>query len=445
MKLIETILEKTKKETFIIQLKSKVLLYLCFVGIGLPLLYVLVVLLSGRILNIMPVIIIVLLLIVILLLKTVNYKTAGNFISILLVVSQMLSIFPNFSSTQPLDFFIDEFYFSIAFLVLSALFATELVLIFNALFMIVVSVITFNIFKIHYSEETIELANIAFWNFQFVLIIISISLYGLQQIFKKTLEFAEMATIKSEKQNEKMKKVIEKIEKSAGGLNNSSKQLASISQQISQSTNEQAATTEKISVSMEEILSTVNSNTEKAKNTGIITNKSANQMKDSSDVFMQTIGSISEINEKITFITQIASKTDILAINAAIEAARAGESGKGFAVVAEEIRKLADKTKIASEEISDLSRNGQSISKVAGEKLSITIPEIIKSSKLVNSIVFASQEQQIGIKAVNTSVQQLTEITNKNSASAEEMSASAEELSAQAGHLMQVVEDFNVR
>ncbi|MEA3450657.1 MAG: methyl-accepting chemotaxis protein, partial [Bacteroidota bacterium] len=199
-----------------------------------------------------------------------------------------------------------------------------------------------------------------------------------------------------------------------------------------------------IATSMEQILAMINSNTQNAIITGKTSKKTANEMKQSNEIFVKTIKSVSEISKKISIITEIAVKTDILSINAAIEAARAGEAGKGFAVVAHEIRKLADKTKTASDEITKLSQSGQDISKIAGEKLSKTIPEIIKSAELVGNIVSAGKEQQSGVENINTSIQQLTEITNENSASAEEMSSSAEQLSAQAEQLKELISVFKI-
>ncbi len=228
--------------------------------------------------------------------------------------------------------------------------------------------------------------------------------------------------------NTNFKDIILNINDTATAVSDASNQLSSASQDISSRANEQAATTEEVATSMEEMLAMINSNSQNAEITGQSSEKSANEMKQSNEIFVQTIKSVSEISEKITIISEIANKTDILSINAAIEAARAGETGKGFSVVANEIRKLADKTKIASDEITKLSQNGQNISKVAGKKLETVIPEIIKSAELVNNIVSAGKEQQSGVENINISVQQLTEITNENSASAEELSAQAEQL-----------------
>ena len=244
--------------------------------------------------------------------------------------------------------------------------------------------------------------------------------------------------------NTNFKDIILNINDTATAVSNASNQLSSASQDVSNRANEQAATTEEVATSMEQMLAMINSNTENAEITRKSSTKSANEMKQSNEIFVKTINSVHEISKKITVISEIADKTDILSINAAIEAARAGESGKGFSVVATEIRKLADKTKNASDKITELSKNGQDISKIAGEKLKNTIPEIIKSAELVNNIVTAGREQQTGVEMINTSIQQLTEITNENSASAEEMSASAEELSAQAEQLKELISVFKI-
>ena len=244
--------------------------------------------------------------------------------------------------------------------------------------------------------------------------------------------------------NKNIKDIISQISDSAMAVLNAGTQLASSSQELSQAANEQASTTEEISASMEEMLSQIISSTEKAETTEKISTNSANKMKESNETFTQTIDAVTNISQKIEIISDIAFQTNLLSLNASVEAARAGDAGKGFAVVAAEVKKLAEKSKLASDEIESLSRSGQIVAKLSGEKLVEIIPEIIKSSELVNAIVVANREQNSGAELINDSITQLADITNQNSASAEEMSSSAEELSAQAEQLQTIISVFNI-
>jgi methyl-accepting chemotaxis protein len=239
-------------------------------------------------------------------------------------------------------------------------------------------------------------------------------------------------------------KLIASISNTARSVLVASGQLSSVSKNISERANEQAATTEEVATSMEQMLAMINSNSQNAELTGQTSTKSANEIKLSNKFFKETIKAVSDISNKTKIITDIAFQTNILSLNASIEAARAGKAGKGFAVVAQEVKKLAEKSKIEADEITELSQKGQDISKIAGEKLEVLIPEIIKSAELVNNIISAGKEQQSGVENINTAIQQLTEITNENSASAEEMSASAEELSAQAEQLKELISVFKL-
>ena len=244
--------------------------------------------------------------------------------------------------------------------------------------------------------------------------------------------------------NRNFKEILTNINNTSSSVLNAGNQLSSVAGQISERANEQATTTEEVASSMEQMLAAIITNTKNAEITGNTTNKSAKEIQESNKAFLQTIESVSNISKKTAIITDIAFQINILSLNASIEAARAGKAGRGFAVVAQEVRNLAEKSRLASDEITELSKNGQEISIIAGEKLAQLIPEIIKSAKLVNNIVSAGKEQQSGVENINISVQQLTEITNENSASAEEMSASAEELSAQAEQLKSLITVFKI-
>jgi len=267
---------------------------------------------------------------------------------------------------------------------------------------------------------------------------------GFQIDINRTDEIGELFKSVNEV-NVNFKEIIGQINDSAIAVLSAGNQLSSTSQELSQGANQQSSTTEEISASIKQMLERINSNTKKASNTEKIANKSAHEITDSSKTFTQTLDAVSNISRKIEIISEIAFQTNLLALNASVEAARAGEAGKGFAVVAQEVKKLAEKSQLASEDINQLSESGQQVSKLAGEKLQNVIPEISKSADLVNEILIASREQQSEAEIVNASMSQLTGITNQNSALAEETSASAEQLTAQAERLKDIISVFKIK
>jgi len=243
---------------------------------------------------------------------------------------------------------------------------------------------------------------------------------------------------------EKLRSVMGDIRASADSLASASEQISSSSQSLSQGASEQAANVEETSASVEEISSTVAQNAENAGVTNDIAGKSAKDAREGGEAVRQTVAAMRQIADKISIIDDIAYQTNLLALNAAIEAARAGEHGKGFAVVAAEVRKLAERSQIAAQEISGVASGSVTLAERAGTLLEQLLPSITKTADLVEEISAASREQTAGLEQINTSISQLSQTTQVTASASEELSATAEEMSAQALQMQEAASYFNI-
>lgn len=221
-------------------------------------------------------------------------------------------------------------------------------------------------------------------------------------------------------------------------------QISQAAQQLSQTSTEQAASAEQLSASMGEISVSIQQNTKNAVMTKEIAAQAAQHAKAGGEAVEQTALAMQTISGKIGIIDDIAYKTNLLALNAAIEAARAGEKGKGFAVVASEVRKLAERSQVAAHEIADLAHNSVDIAKKAGELLQKIVPASHRTSELVNAIADASSEQSNGVAQIDSAIEQMNLVTQRNSSSSEELSATAEVLNSLAVNLENTMDFFRL-
>jgi methyl-accepting chemotaxis protein len=243
---------------------------------------------------------------------------------------------------------------------------------------------------------------------------------------------------------EHMKKVIEEIYATTNDITSMSSTLSATSTQLAGGASDQAASVEEVSSAMEQMSANIQNNTDNAKETEKIAKKSSQDANSSGSAIAKTVISMSEIVKKISIIEEIARKTNLLALNAAIEAARAGEHGKGFAVVASEVRKLAERSQKAASEITGLSSSSFDVAEKAGELFSKLVPDIQKTSNLVQEITSSSNEQSSGAEEINKAVTQLDHIIQQNVGASEELASTARELADRSDHLQHVIQFFRI-
>jgi len=264
-----------------------------------------------------------------------------------------------------------------------------------------------------------------------------------EQTLNRTDEFGLLSKI-LQQMIDRLKSTISQIAISANEVNVSAGQLRESSENISTGSNHQASSLEEISSSMEEMVSNITQNTDNANQARKMAEAVSSKIVLVNEASARSIGSIKEITNKITVINDIAFQTNLLALNAAVEAARAGEYGKGFSVVAAEVKKLAERSRIAADEIQIISQNSVKVSTQASALLSDIIPDIESTTNIVQDIAAASNEQKSGSEQINSSIQQLNELTQQYASTSIALSEKSETLDQMSSDLKAQLSNFQL-
>lgn len=238
--------------------------------------------------------------------------------------------------------------------------------------------------------------------------------------------------------------IVHELNSNVDSISGTSDKLNGLSTKLSAGATEQASSVEEISSSMEEMAANIQQNTENAQQTEKIAKGVSEGVMKVGVSSKESLSSIKEIAEKINIINDIAFQTNILALNAAVEAARAGEHGKGFAVVASEVRKLAERSKLAADDIVNLAHKSVNITENSAQLMESLIPEIEKTSKLIQEIAAASYEQSMGANQINNALQQLNVLTQQNALSSDEMALGSKNLDELANELKVITVYFKI-
>ncbi len=242
----------------------------------------------------------------------------------------------------------------------------------------------------------------------------------------------------------KLKDVISSIITGSAHFTEQSELISNKSKILTDSTNNQASCIEEISESIDQMVLSIKENSDNAHKAERISNEIALSLSRLSSSTKESINFNKQITDKIQIINDIAFQTNLLALNAAVEAARAGEHGKGFSVVASEVRKLAERSKIAADEIMGVTNSGLRISEESSSLLETMIPEIQKKLQFVQEISSAGQLQNYTVSNINNAVKEFNSSVFKNVKASDELSMSAMALAIHAENLLETISYFNV-
>lgn len=267
------------------------------------------------------------------------------------------------------------------------------------------------------------------------------------------------------------------INKRSGELEEQMNQVAEQSFAQQSSVESVAAATEEFSQSVQEVAANASDAAVAAKESQELVNKSNQNINQSMEATTRVVDAVQASNKTMELLNQsivkigdicsviadIASQTNLLALNAAIEAARAGEQGRGFAVVADEVRKLAERTTASTSDINSTVGEIQEVTKEAVQSMNLAAEEvengigklresvaglenITKSSSHVSSmsrqISDASQQQGVASEEVASNMQRVTDLINRNAENAVSAKKATERLLGTAEELNKLITLF---
>ncbi|HDM8208518.1 TPA: methyl-accepting chemotaxis protein [Vibrio campbellii] len=265
--------------------------------------------------------------------------------------------------------------------------------------------------------------------------------------------------------SEELSVVTEQSEQSLHVQNDELQQAVTAIHQMTSSISEVAGSASSVSVSAAEANQGCQQELQRITQTVHTVSGLVEQVDEGNHNVVQLAEQVREISTLLDVIRGVADQTNLLALNAAIEAARAGESGRGFAVVAEEVRNLAQRTQVSTEQIEEMVHKvnqqaeqteaiinncklvaGETMEQVqeTGAMIETVVGTMEQIHRQTSSVSQATEEQARVSGGIDSSLVTIQDLATQNVSGAHETSASSRELARVAVNLKEIVDDFKV-